>query len=283
MSASYAQQKAPWVLGFLLLSQVLLMSLSARHPDSDQSLLRTWFITAYTPFLRGGNLVISKATGFVNNYTALKRARDENKALKLQVEQLTAERDLVREQAAQDSQIRASFGVPAQPQYHKIAAHVIARDTTIWFRRLTIDRGTNDGVKMSMPVTTAQGIIGRVVALGPNFAEVQLITDRHAGAGAMLQKTRDMGEVHGVDNGRCELKGIPSGRDVQVGDVVESTGLDGIYPKGLVIGTIETVEDDPNAPWHRLVVKPEAPLDRVEFVMVLLVEARDLKAQENVK
>ena len=134
-----------------------------------------------------------------------------------------------------------------------------------------------------MPVTAASGIVGRVVALGPNFAEVQLITDRHAGVGAMLQKSRDMGEVHGLDNGKCELKDIPSGREVQIGDFVESTGLDGIYPKGLMIGTIDNVEDDPNAPWHRLIVKPGAPLDRLEYVMVLLVEQRDLKAQESVK
>jgi rod shape-determining protein MreC len=283
MSASYAQQKAPWVLGFLLLSQVLLMTFSARTPDSDQSILRTWLIAAYTPLLQFGNWTVSKAGGAVGDYTALKGARDENKALKLQVEQLTEERDKARELAAQDAQIRAAYGVPAGPGFHTIAANVIARDSSIWFRRITIDRGTNDGVKMSMPVTTAVGIVGRVVALGPNFAEVQLITDRHAGAGAMLQKTRDMGIVRGLDNARCELKDIPSGREVQVGDVVESTGLDGIYPKGLVIGTIESVEDDPNAPSHRIILKPEAPLDRLEMVMVLLLEPRDLKPQETVK
>ena len=283
MSASFTQQRAPWVLGFLLLSQVLLMSLSARHPDSDQSILRTWVMAAYTPVVKAGDWVISKASGVVTDYTALKGARDENKSLQQQVQQLTEERDQAREQAAQDSQIRAAYGVPAQSDYHKIAANVIARDASIWFRRLTIDRGTNDGVKMSMPVTAASGIVGRVVALGPNFAEVQLITDRHAGVGAMLQKSRDMGEVHGLDNGKCELKDIPSGREVQIGDFVESTGLDGIYPKGLMIGTIDNVEDDPNAPWHRLIVKPGAPLDRLEYVMVLLVEQRDLKAQESVK
>ena len=283
MSASYAQQKAPWVLGILLLSQVLLMTFSARNPDSDQSVLRTWLIAIYTPFLQGGNWAVSKTGAVVSEYTALKGARDENKALKEQVERLTEERDKARELAAQDAQLRAAYGVPGQIGYHTIAANVIARDASIWFRRITIDRGTNDGVKMSMPVTTAIGIVGRVVALGPNFAEVQLITDRHAGAGAMLQKARDMGVVRGLDNARCELKDIPSGREVQIGDVVESTGLDGIYPKGLVIGTIESVEDDPNAPSHRIILKPEAPLDRVETVMVLLVEPRDLKVQETVK
>jgi rod shape-determining protein MreC len=283
MSASYAQQKAPWVLGFLLVSQVLLMSFSARHPDSDQSVLRTWLIAAYAPLLKGGSFVISKASGVVGDYTQLKGARDENKALKAQLDQVTEELNQNREKVAQDSEIRAAYGVPTQSNYHKIAANVIARDASIWFRRLTIDRGTNDGVKFSMPVATATGIVGRVVALGPNFAEVQLITDRHAGVGAMLQKSRDMGVVKGLDNGRCELRDIPSGKDVQTGDIVESTGLDGIYPKGLVIGTIESVEDDPNAPSHRLVLKPAAPLDRLEFVMVLLVEPKDLKPQETVK
>jgi rod shape-determining protein MreC len=240
-------------------------------------------MTIYAPFLKGANFVITKGGGVVSDYTELRGAREENKVLKAQLDQVTQELNQSREQAAQDSQIRAAYGVPAQSDYHKVAANVIARDASIWFRRLTIDRGTNDGVTFSMPVATASGIVGRVVALGPNFAEVQLITDRHAGAGAMLQKSRDMGVVKGLDNGRCELRDIPSGKEVQVGDIVESTGLDGVYPKGLVIGTIESVEDDPNAPWHRLIVRPGAPLDRLEYVMVLLVEPRDLKPQETVK
>jgi rod shape-determining protein MreC len=128
-----------------------------------------------------------------------------------------------------------------------------------------------------MPVATAGGIVGRVISVGPNFAMVQVITDKHAGVGAMLQSSRAMGEIRGLDNDRCELKNISTSEKVEVGESVVTTGLDRIYPKGLLVGTVESIEADPNAPWHKIVVKPAAPVDRIEHVLVLLVEPKDLK------
>src|SRR6185503_3428807 len=133
----------------------------------------------------------------------------------------------------------------------------ISRDPSLWFRRLTIDLGTLNGVKRDMPVSAAGGIVGRVISVGPNFAMVQVITDKHAGVGAMLQNSRAMGEVRGVgDDDRCELKNIKTSETVEAGESVITTGLDRIYPKGLLIGTVERIEPDPNAPWHRIIIKP---------------------------
>src|SRR5262249_24447033 len=156
------------------------------------------------------------------------------------------------------------LGVPSRAPYRELAANVVARDTSLWFRRLVIDRGTLDGVKRDMPVATATGIVGRIISVGPNNAMVQVITDRHAGVGAMLQSSRIPGEVRGLDNSQCELKNIPSSTDVQVGESVLTTGLDRIYPKGLVIGTVDRIDNDPNAPWHKIIITPSAPVDRVE-------------------
>jgi rod shape-determining protein MreC len=151
---------------------------------------------------------------------------------------------------------------------------------------LTIDRGTLDGVKMNMPVTTAGGIVGRVISVGPNYATVQVITDKQAGLGAMLQESRAMGEVRGLENpenAHCELKNIPTSESVQEGEAVVTTGLDRIYPKGLLVGTVARIEVDPNAPWHKIIIKLAAPVDRVEHVLVLLVEAKDLKVEAGTK
>jgi rod shape-determining protein MreC len=148
---------------------------------------------------------------------------------------------------------------------------------------LTVDRGALDGVKLNMPVAMAGGIVGRVVSLGPNWAMVQVITDKQAGVGAMLQTSRAMGEVRGLDNARCEIMNISSSENVQEGESIVTTGLDRIYPKGLLVGTVERIEEDPNAPWHRIIIKPAAPIDRAEHVLVLLVEPKDLKIEETVK
>jgi rod shape-determining protein MreC len=92
-----------------------------------------------------------------------------------------------------------------------------------------------------------------------------------------------MGEVRGLDSARCEIKNISSSENVQEGESIVTTGLDRIYPKGLLVGTVERIEEDPNAPWHRIIIKPAAPIDRVEHVLVLLVEPKDLKIEETVK
>jgi rod shape-determining protein MreC len=107
-----------------------------------------------------------------------------------------------------------------------------------------------------------------------------VITDKHAGVGAMLQTSRAMGEIRGLDSNRSELKNISSSEKVEIGESIVTTGLDRIYPKGRLVGTVESVEADPNAPWHKIVVKPTAPVDRVEHVLVLLVEPKDLKFDE---
>jgi rod shape-determining protein MreC len=109
---------------------------------------------------------------------------------------------------------------------------------------------------------------------------VQVITDKRAGVGAMLQSSRAMGEVRGLDSSRCELKSVASSEKVEIGDSIVTTGLDRIYPKGLLVGTVEGIEADPNGPWHKIIVKPAAPVDRVEHLLVLLIDQKDLKLDE---
>ena len=280
MSANTAQQKAPWILAALLLSQVVLMSTNARRPDSEQSVLRTWMVTAFAPVVRVADSVFSSVKGTGASYIDVRHAREENLELRERVERLTAEWNKELERAAELDLLRRQLALPTHPEYSKLAANVISRDASLWFRRLTIDRGTLDGVKRDMPVATAGGIVGRVISVGPNFAMVQVITDKHAGVGAMLQSSRAMGEIRGLDNDRCELKNISTNEKVEVGESVVSTGLDRIYPKGLLIGVVERVEADPNAPWHKIIIQPSAPVDRVEHVLVLLVEPKDLKIDE---
>ena len=280
MSANTAQQKAPWILAALLLSQVVLMSTNARHPESEQSLLRIWMVTAFAPVVRVGDAVLSSVKGAGASYIDVRNAREQNIELRERVEQLTAERNNALERAAELDRLRAQLALPTRPQYRELAANVISRDASLWFRRLTIDRGSLYGVKRDMPVMTAGGIVGRVISVGPNFAMVQVITDKHAGVGAMLQASRAMGEIRGLDNDRAELKNVSTSEKVEIGESIVTTGLDKIYPKGLLIGTVESIDADPSAPWHKIVVKPAAPVDRVEHVLVLLIEPKDLKVDE---
>ncbi|HEY6331485.1 MAG TPA: rod shape-determining protein MreC [Blastocatellia bacterium] len=283
MSATFVQRRTPWLLALLLLSQVILMSWTARRPDTDQSVLRKWVLTALTPPLKMGNWLLGEVTGTVSGYIALRGAHEENIHLKEEIDRLTQERDEAREKAAEDSRLRAQLGVAALPEYRQVAATVISRDPSVWFKRLIINRGSADGIKPNMPVIAASGVVGRVTEVGMNCALIQVITDRHAGVGAMLQQNGAMGEVRGLDAADCEMKDVGSNVEIQPNEPIVTTGLDGIYPKGITIGTVESVQNDPNAPWLKILVKPAAPVDRLENVIVLLVEPKELKMQETVK
>jgi rod shape-determining protein MreC len=257
------------------------MSTFARHPDSEQSVLRTWLVTAFAPVVHVADSVLSSVKGAGASYIDVRHAREENMALREKVDQLTAEWNQALERAAELDLLRTQLALPKRPPYPALAANVISRDASLWFRRLTIDLGTLNGVKRDMPVTAAGGIVGRVISVGPNFAMVQVITDKHAGVGAMLQTSRAMGEVRGVDNDRCELRSISASEKVEIGESIVTTGLDRIYPKGLLVGTVERVEADPSGPWHKIIVKPAAPVDRAEHLLVLMVDQKDLKLDEN--
>lgn len=283
MSSKPVQQKAPWILAALLLSQVVLMSTYAKHPESEQSILRTWLMTVLTPVTKAVGSVISSAAGAAKNIAELKGAREENAALRQRIEQLTAERDQAVERATELDLLKAELALPPHPKYPEVAANVISRDVSMWYRRLVIDRGTLHGLKRDMPVVTNTGIVGRIISIGPNYAMVQVITDKHAGLGAMLQISRAMGEVRGLDGGRCELKNVHANESVEVGETVVTTGLDRIYPKGLVVGTVEAVENSPNAPWKKIFISPSARIDRVEQVLVLLVEQKDFQMEDIIR
>ena len=284
MTASpIAQRNTKWWLVGLLIGQVILMSSLAKHPDSEQSIFRTWIMTPLTFVERYVNGVVSWVTGGVGSYVDLRGARAENIELREKNDQMLGELNQLRERAAEFDLQRRQLALPPGAPYRSIAANVIARDATTWFRRLTIDRGTLDGLKLNMPVMTAGGIVGRVISVGPNFAMVQVITDKQAGAGAMLQNSRAMGEVRGLDSAHCELKNVSTAIEVAEGESVLTTGLDRIYPKGLLIGAVERIDQDPNAPFNKIIVKLTAPVDRLEHVLVLLVEAKDLKIDEGTR
>jgi rod shape-determining protein MreC len=283
MSVNSVQKKTHWWLAVILLSQLVLMSLDAKNPHNEQTIFRTWVMSVFSPIIKVGNAVLSKVTGGFTGFSELRNAKAENEDLRQRVEQLTIELNETREKAKESEIMRTVYGLPTAPQYRQIAANVIARNTSLWFKRLTIDRGTLDGIKRDMPVVTSTGIVGRVLNVGPNFAQVQVITDANAGVGVMIQRTRTPGELKGLNSARCEIKNIPANEEIQEGDIVITTGLDRIYPKGLVVGVAERVENDPSGPWKKIIVNPAAAVDRVENVLVLLVEARDLKIEETTK
>jgi rod shape-determining protein MreC len=149
------------------------------------------------------------------------------------------------------------------------AAEIIAGAATPDFRTVTIDKGTRDGLRADMAVIAPAGVVGRVVVASGRAAKVQLLIDRNAAAGAIVERSRAQGVVVGGGDERLRMEYVSEAADIVVGDAVMTSGIDGIYPKGFVIGKVEAVEKNGPA-YKRIVVRPAVDFRALEEVLAVL-------------
>lgn len=201
-------------------------------------------------------------------YNSLKR---ENDALKLEIASL-------EEEAAENDRLTSLVGAfdrysSLSPVYGK----VIARDPGVWFDTFSINVGTRDGVKADMAVVTGEGLVGRVYEVGYNWAKVLSIIDSRSAVACLVQRTRDNGVLRGVTTetysvASCYGYYLPASSDASVGDVVITSGVDMLYPKGLPIGTVSALSREGETSENYIVVTPYADFQHIEEVLVLRTE-----------
>lgn len=269
------RQRAPlWLVGMLFASLVL-MSLDA-HENGDatkQRVIRAWAQAVAAPFQRVTTGAGSTGVGFFRYLGNLRRAEAENEQLRQRVEQMEIELRNARETADENERLKGLLGLKEDDKYGVVAARVIARDPSLWFDTVTINRGRSSGVELNMPVVTPGGIVGRVVATSPWTAQVMLITDEKAAAGAVvgqLGESNALGSVKGLgEGGLVEMRYVSGLEEVKTGDYVVTTGQDGIYPPGLNVGEVVEVKHGSATQPHVIHIKPSARLDELAEVAVL--------------
>jgi len=198
--------------------------------------------------------------------------REENTRLKKEVDDLQMQNDLYRELVSTQARLRELLQFKESMRSPMVAAQVIGRDPTGWFESVFIDKGTNVGLKLNMPVLDARGIVGRLVAVAPNYAKVLLIIDQNSAVDCLVQRTREKGILKGLPSQLCRLHYVSRAADVAVGDKIVTSGLDRIFPKGLPVGEVTEVADTPWEFFKDVRVKPNADFSRLEEVLVLLKE-----------
>ena len=182
-----------------------------------------------------------------------------------------------RAAANESARLKGLLNLKEKTGYDFIPARVIARDPSAWFNTITISAGSSSGIELNMPVVTGSGIIGRVVALSPWTAQVMLITDEQAAAGAVvgqLGQSSALGSVRGVGkSGLVEMRYVSGLEKVEAGDYVLTTGQDGIYPVGLNVGEVVEVRRGTATQPHVIYVRPSARLDQLQELAVLRYHA----------
>ena len=227
--------------------------------------------------------VIRGVAGTWHNYVGLRGAQTENESLRKQIGELEVRLQEQRSLAARAAQLESLLKLRDSTALPTIAAEVIAGNPNPNLLTVTVNRGSADGVQPDMAVISGKGIVGRVIGpVAARAARVQLLIDQAAGLGAVTERTRAGGVVIGAEvDGRPGLRMdyVSNLADVVAGDTVVASGVDGIYPKGFVIGTVE--KSDRGKQLHRaIVVTPAVDFSSIEEVLIVLVPARSAITEE---
>jgi rod shape-determining protein MreC len=201
-------------------------------------------------------------------YINLRGVRAENEILKRQLGELQVKFQQERAAAERTRQLEQLLGFQQQSAIQSVATSVIGAGASPDSRTVTIDKGTRSGVHLNMPVIAPTGVVGRVVTPTGHASKVQLLVDRNAGAGALVERSRAQGVILGSGEELLNMKFVSATADVKPGDTVVTSGIDGIYPKGFVIGKIETVESGTGL-YKVIRVRPGVDFNRLEEVLVI--------------
>lgn len=221
-----------------------------------------------------------KIEGSFGFFVDIKSVRKENEELKAKVELLEKERLELLDYKVKNKELRDALNLKDQfSDYDFLGAYIIAKDPGNWFSVFNIDRGSKDGIKTNYPVITNKGLIGKVTVPGLVSSKVLTIIDSDSTVSARISKTRDLVVVRGdlslKEQGLCRLDYIPPDADISIGDTIETSGIGGIFPKGIVIGKIKKVMQVNSETTKYAVIEPAVDFKRLEEVFILKDKAKD--------
>ncbi len=251
----------------LLLLHLTLISLQIEEPKGT-ILLKRWILVASTPFIDISSTISRAVLHGWRNYVWLRGARDENERLQETVRQLSLRERALHESELENRRLQQLLEFRDSHSFATLGAHVVGRVPGFLSNVTYVDRGTESGIVVDQPVVSDIGIVGRIVLVARNHSQVQLMTNPDASVGVMVERTRTPGVLRGTGNPLLELDYISNTEQVNAGDVVVTSGLDGVFPKGLLVGRV--VDSRKGKSVFRLIqVEPFVDLLRIENVLIL--------------
>jgi rod shape-determining protein MreC len=267
MAIADIRQRPGVVLGGAILLHVILISAQV-NTASGLPVLSVVTFGSFSEVQRGTMAIIDGVRGMWSGYIALRQVQEENTALRQELQTMQVRLQQERAEAQRTDNLRQLLELRDRANLDTVAAEVIAGAASIDFRTVTIDKGSSDRLATDMAVISPAGVVGRVILPTPRASKVQLLIDRNAAAGALIERTRVQGVVVGVGDGMMRMQYVPGTADVKTGDLVVTSGIDGIYPKGFVIGTIDHADRGVGA-YHEIVIRPAVDFSRLEEVLVV--------------
>jgi rod shape-determining protein MreC len=267
---------APYLMVVLLLGNFILMAFDAKEENSKQRVLRVWTQAAADFVQSPVTTVASSANGYFQSISSLRNAQTDNDLLKERVQTLEIELQGSKTLTAENERLKSLVQLKDETKFKILMAKIVGRDPSTWFDASIVNRGNLDGVKVSMPVVTNEGLAGRIIAVSPITSQFVLITDDKSAAAAIvgqLGTSNALGVVRGMnDKDQLEMRYVPGSIPVEVGEIVYTTGQDGIYPPGLKIGEVSEVRTGSATVPHIIYIKTSAKISSMQEVAILLYQ-----------
>jgi len=265
-----------WIWAALIIVALLLLS-SASGTNRQWNPLDKIVVEVTAPVQRLFTYVVDAVENFWLQYFYLVGVRQENKELKKQVQQLMLENSRYRELLSTYERLQALLKFKQTFAEPVVAARVIGRDPSGWFRSVIVDKGQKDGITVDMPVVAARGVVGRIVSVSPNYSKVLLIIDQNSSVDCLIQRSRDRGMVKGLSEELCKVAYIVRSSDVRLSDVVITSGLGGVFPKGLPLGVVTKVDERPGELFKEVEMRPAVDFSKLEEVLIILKSPTSFK------
>ena len=272
------RQRTGYLFIAVMLGHVILISAQV-NTRRGVPVLQVITFGLFAEVQRVSSAMVSSVRGGWTNYVSLRDVNAENEALKRQLAEAQVQLQEQRALAERSRGLLATLGLRDRSNLKTLAAEVIGAGATTDFKTVTIDKGSSDGVRADLAVMASAGVVGRVIVSSARAAKVQLLVDRNAAAGVLIERSRSQGVAIGAGDELLRMEYVSEVADVVVGDTVVTSGIDGIYPKGYVVGKVEAVEKSGNS-YKQILVRPAVDFSSVEEVLVVLTHAPGRDAEE---
>ncbi len=267
--AGVLTERKPFLLLLVLLTCNLGLMSSRVRGAGRGSVLEEAILSVTAPFLKAATWIAQGTAGVWRSYVDLRGVERENRRLRAENEALAPRPGEAEEIRLEVDRLRQLLDLRGQVEFPSVAAHVIARGGSSGDWILTLDRGTRIGLRTNQPVVTPRGVVGRIIEAAPGASKVQTILDPNSGVAAILQRTRTQGMIVGAGPRGCRMEYVSELSNVEVGDVVLTSGLDRIHPKGIIIGVVSAIAEGEGLT-KVVEVRPEVDVQRLEEVLVIL-------------
>ncbi len=263
-------RKMVMIVGAIILIVVNVIVLSVNSKRSVPSTgIGKFTISIVSPFQE----IVSDSITFVKNiwkhYFFLVSVSTENARLNRSLKQAEEKNNRLKEVELSHNRLKNLFEFKETLHKRVVAAEVIGRDPSPWFKTIIINKGSREGVERGMPVVVPEGIAGLVTDVSKTYAKILLVIDQNSAVDALIQRNRARGIIKGEPSGRLLLQYVQRKHDIHVGDIVISSGLDGVFPKGIRIGYVHEVDKPDSGIFQQLAVTPYADFEKLEEVLVV--------------